>query len=291
MRLLKIAGVATAILGVVALIITLAPAIAGQVGISKSPRARTLLGVWAQGARIGVTIRDVDETDVKREKLGTAAGVLVEEVRSDSPAERAGLKAGDILVDFDGEKVRSARQFARLVDETPEGKSVTLGVLRDGQRVALNISPEFDAARRREWIGPETLARMDDFHFEVPPIPPIEVPGFEVHTLGRSGRLGVRVETLTPQLADYFGTKEGVLVTTVDEDSPAAKAGLKAGDVITALNGRPIEDSGDLHRTLRRRDGDELSIEIVRDRKAQTLKGKLEAPSPARPLRRRSTDF
>jgi S1-C subfamily serine protease len=102
--------------------------------------------------------------------------------------------------------------------------------------------------------------------------------------LGRgSARLGVTVTDLQPQLAEYFGVKDGVLVNAVTADSTAAKAGVKAGDVITALNGSSVTSPADLRqRALRLNDGDELSIGIVRDKKAVTLKGKVEGVSPRR---------
>lgn len=288
MRLLKIVGVATALLGLSAIVVVLAPGVAGQVRVKQTPRA--FVEKMANRGQIGVSIRDLDAADAKREKLGSASGVVIDEVRSDSPAARAGLKAADIVVEFEGEKVRSARQFARLVAETPDGKSIKLGVMRDGQRLNVDVTPEEEPSRA-EWMWPETLARFDDLRVELPRIPAIDVPGFEVHTLMRSSRLGVRVETLTPQLADYFGAKGGVLVTTVDQDSAAAKAGLKAGDVITGVNGRSVDDSADLQRELRRADDEDVTVDIVRDRKSQTVKAKIEPAPRPRKLGRRVTAF
>src|SRR5436190_4711600 len=101
---------------------------------------------------------------------------------------------------------------------------------------------------------------------------------FEFFGRARTGRLGVTMEDLDSQLADYFGVKEGVLVKSVAQDSVAAKAGLKAGDVITAINGRHIYDSSDVARALDRAEADgDVSIEVMREKKTQTLKGKLEA--------------
>ena len=102
--------------------------------------------------------------------------------------------------------------------------------------------------------------------------------------LGRgSARLGVTVSDLQPQLAEYFGVKDGVLVSTVTADSAAAKAGIKAGDVITTLNGSSVSSPAELRqRASRLNDGDELSIGIMRDKKAMTLKGKVEGVSPRR---------
>ena len=94
------------------------------------------------------------------------------------------------------------------------------------------------------------------------------------------GRLGVQVETLCDQLAEYFGVKGGgVLVSTVTADSPAQKAGLKAGDVITAVNGTAVRDAGELVEELREAgDGGEVRLDIVRDKK--TYDGDRHARAP-----------
>src|SRR5437762_2166062 len=100
---------------------------------------------------------------------------------------------------------------------------------------------------------------------------------FDLDGLGSGRRLGVTVEQLTGQLADYFGAKQGLLVTSVTEDSAASRAGLKAGDVITSVDGRSIRTRQDLVIALREARADEVSIAIVRDRKETTLKAKVEA--------------
>jgi S1-C subfamily serine protease len=98
-----------------------------------------------------------------------------------------------------------------------------------------------------------------------------------------SARLGVTVADLQPQLADYFGVKDGVLVTSVTTDSVAAKAGVKAGDVITALNGSTVSSPSDLRsRASRLRDGEEFTLAVTRDKKALTLKGKSADAAPRR---------
>jgi serine protease DegQ len=100
------------------------------------------------------------------------------------------------------------------------------------------------------------------------------------------GRLGLTVDTLSPQLAEYFGTRQGVLVTSVQDQSAAARADVKAGDVITSLNGSEIDDPAELRRRLQALDdGDEVTIGIVRDKKAQTLKGRLEQTGRRRTYR------
>jgi len=170
-------------------------------------------------------------------------------------------------------------------------------VLREGKRVDLSVTPESGThAGRRierefefkvpppdvfagrpgddEMMGPGPGSRK--FFFDVRP-PKGGGPGdFMWFAPGRA-RLGVGIEELTPQLADYFGTKDGVLVTSVEPDTPAAKAGLKAGDVITSVNGKAVSDGGELIEAVQSADdGAEVTVGYVRDKKAATAKATLE---------------
>ena len=240
------------------------------------------------GGRLGVSVRDTDAEEAKRAKQ--TGGVVIEEVREESAAAKAGFKAGDIVVEFDGERVRSTRQFTRLVQETPVERQVQAVVVRDGQRVTLSVQTE----------GSDNFAYFRDFARGnalkvVPPRPPTppappKPPSFEMFprleqyfSYSSSGRLGITVDALSTQLAEYFGTKEGVLVTSVNTNSAAAKAGLKAGDVITAIDGTAVDSPDDLSRRTQRLDsGTEFTLEIVRDKKPMTLKGKLEPRTPRR---------
>jgi len=243
----------------------------------KLEQAVRVLG--GSGSQIGVSIRDLNADELKRK---TDVGVVVEDVETDSPAQKAGLKAGDIVVEFDGERVRSARQFMRLVQETPAGRPVSVAVSRDGQRVPLTVQPRTggsfrffdgssDSVPAMPKIAPPMVLKRDAFP-----------PSFE-YLVGGSGQLGVSVSELSPQLSEYFGTKEGVLVTTVRDNSNASRAGLKAGDVITSLNGGTVTTAADLRRRAQRLEGgDEFTLAIVRDRKPMTLKGKVEPPKTPR---------
>ena len=96
-------------------------------------------------------------------------------------------------------------------------------------------------------------------------------------------RLGVGVDELTDQLAQYFGANEGLLVTSVTDGSAASRAGLKAGDVITSINGRAVRSRGDLIQGLRDAASEEITIGIVRDKKESTVTAKVEGPR--RPVR------
>lgn len=263
---------------------------------ARAPRALEIFG--GRGSQIGVTIRDVEESDAKTNKLSTASGVVIEEVGEDSPAAKAGLKKGDVVVEFDGERVRSVRQFTRLVQETPGGRRTPAAVMRDGQRVSVTIEPRdgdgfmFAAGK----LSP--LQDMGDFYFDVPrPVPPTPpaipktpappaLPDFDTFVWRTNNGLGITVDDLSQQLAQYFGTKDGVLVTSVADDSAGFKAGIKAGDVITSFNGTEVTSPSDLRRRIQRlTDGEEFTVAVMRDKKPMTLKGKAEATRPRRTSR------
>jgi serine protease Do len=232
-------------------------------------------------SQLGVSVRDVEDADLKSGKAG-APGVVIDDVETASPAEKAGFKAGDIVVEFDGDRVRSTRQFVRLVQETPSGRQVSVVVARDGQRVTLSVQP-------REGNTVRYFDGWNDFKFQtLPKLKAAPVPLKRGEFLfAIPGRLGISVDDLSPQLADYFGTKDGVLVTSVTDNSNASKAGLKAGDVITSVDGQTIASASDLRtRTQRLESGSEFTLGVVRDKKTMTLKGKMEqAPSPRRVMR------
>ena len=278
----------------------IAPPAEGQTKIARQVKPAIVQVLAGTGSWIGVSVRDVVADDVSKMKLQGPAGVVVEEVTGESPAETAGLKAGDVIVEFDGERVRSTRQFTRLVQETPSGRKVQASVLREGQRVPLSIEPQafgkgqyFDGEFppfAKNWfmppVPPAPPAPAAPPAAPAPPVPPAFRGFFDFddfdELIGRgSGRLGVSVSDLQPQLADYFGVTDGVLVTSVTSDSPASKAGVKAGDVITTLNGSSVSSPSDLRtRASRLRDGEEFSIGVTRDKKSLTLKGKAEEVAP-----------
>jgi serine protease Do len=258
-----------------------APPWVGDIDIARVPDDGQAVRVFkTSGARIGVAIRDFNEDELKTAK---SAGVVVEDVDVDSPAQKAGFKAGDIVVEFDGERVRSAQQLTRLVQETASGRPVQAVVTRDGQRTTLTVQP-VSGDGFTYWNNGDNA-----FKFSFPKVSPPMVlkrdafpPSFE-SLIGGAGQLGISVDELSPQLSEYFGTKEGVLVSTVRDNSNASRAGVKAGDVITAIDGSPVATAADLRRRAQRLEaGNEFTLGIVRDRKPMTLKGKIEAPQPRR---------
>ena len=205
------------------------------------PRLARQSGLPA-GAAIGASVRDVTEAERQQGTLHVE-GAIVENVRDESPAARGGLQPDDLIVELDGERVRSARQLGRLVSETPVGRSVKAVVVRDGERMDLELTPGMRpdvvvpgaAMGRFERFGRDLRTVLPQFE-----LPEFELPEFDVRVRRPSGRLGVSVHQMSPQLAEFFDVRTGVLVTEVAEDSPAAKSGVKAGDVITAIDGWTI---------------------------------------------------
>ena len=275
----------------------MAPVGEGQSRVRLQPSR--IVQLFSGSSYIGVSVRDVDAEEARKAKLPSASGVLVEDVEGDSPAQKAGFKEGDVVVEFDGERVRSTRQFTRLVQETPAGREVQAIVMRDGQRTTLSVQPAapegrdafhlFDHEGGRMIVPrpPEAPAPPAPAHPAPAPRPP-SPRAFEAfpHIEGffsSSGRLGISVDSLSDQLGEYFGTREGVLVTAVTSDSAAAKAGVKAGDVIVAIDGTTVNTPSELaRRTERLDDGDEFTLDVVRNKQKQTLKGKVEARQPRR---------
>jgi S1-C subfamily serine protease len=232
---------------------------------TRAPMVKRDLRVLLGGPELGVSIRDVTEADVKTEKLSTQAGAYVENVRADSPAAAAGLRAGDIVVTFDGERVRGASHLSRLVDETPAGRPVEIVLQRAGSRTTVSAT-----LRENQVSGPRILS-APDVRAEL--LQPFELKQFEQFAPGlraTAGRLGVSVETMSDQLRSYFGAEHGVLVTSVEAGTPAAAAGLKAGDVITNAGSTVVRTTADLRQAVAAASGD-VALSIVRDKKTMTV--------------------
>lgn len=229
------------------------------------------------GSSIGVSVREMTADDAAKAKVQVSDGVMIEDVREGTPASRAGLKSGDVVVEFDGERPRSLRHFGRLVRETAPGRTVKMTIVRDGSRRTMDIAPE--GARRLP--NPDTAWRgvPRDFQFD------FDGNAFNLFggPFGSSGRLGVSVTPLSEQLASYFGVMDGVLVSEVRADTPASAAGLRAGDVITSVNGHVVRDPQDVVSEIRDvQSGGSIDLKVTRDRKELSLKATF-------PERRRQT--
>lgn len=212
-------------------------------------------------------------------------GATVTGVSDESPAARAGLREEDVIVRFDGERIRSSRHLARVVRETPIGREVSLDVLRDGEPTTLTLTTVEQPAARRQWF---TLVRPDGgSNLELDlrlgdlaeRLDRLELPRFVgdgdilLRLETEPGRLGARLLAINGQLAGYFGVEQGLLVQHVEPSTPAAEADLRAGDVITAVDGVVFERPAQLRRHLRETEpGGAVTLDIVRNREPMSIR-------------------
>jgi len=212
-----------------------------------------LLGDEAAGW-LGVESQEVSTEKAKELKLPAERGVLLGRVVPDSPAAKAGLKENDVITEINGQRVEGEAQFRRMIHEIPAGRSAQFTVWRDGR--AQTIAVTLGKAEDRSNLWFKSMPRV--YSFELPKVEIPDVPLLRNYDgdynvmIGGRPRLGIDAEDLSGQFGEYFGAPdgEGVLVREVNSGSPAEKAGLKSGDVITSLNGESIRSLGDLREKL-----------------------------------------
>ena len=242
----------------------LSAAAAEQPNTLSRPLAAPGYFVVAGRSYLGVDIRDVTTDRMKELKLKEERGVEITMVDGDAPAGKAGLREHDVILDFNGTAIDSEEQFRRLIREVPPGRTVTIGISRDGNLMKLTAQLADHAAVIAQKIP---AMRVPEFPRNASDFP---LRGTSIH----STTMGVQTESLTPQLGEYFGVKdgEGVLVRSVDKGSAGEKAGLKAGDVIVRADNEKLTDRMDLGNILRKhRTGGKMVLVVMRDKHEQTL--------------------
>lgn len=241
---------------------------------SQDPQERHFSFFLDGGAYLGVSTEDVSKENMARYGMRDVRGVGVTEVMKDSPAEKAGVRKDDVILRFDGESVTSVRKLTRLVSESSADQTIRLTISRGGaeQEVTATLSKRDFNGLLRGKINDEIWKGVEK-----------DWPKIEMGNLGTVGdgnwvlalgnrRIGVSTQTLSKQLAEYFGVKDGgILITSVTENSPAAKAGLKAGDVITAIDGEKVTSSGDITRALNKKETGDVSLTVIRDKNMRTV--------------------
>src|SRR5258708_1963984 len=236
----------------------------------------------AGGSYLGVVIQDVTADRLSALKLKEERGVEVTMVDQDAPAGKAGLKEHDVILDYNGTRVESEEQLRRMIRETPAGRTVALGISRDGSPMSIQVQLG-DHAK----VAADHAHKMTHENFEVM-IPRMrDLQEFNIELPG-SPVLGIQIDPVGRQLGEYFGVKngQGLLVRSVEKGSIADKAGLKAGDVITRADNEKISERSDLRKALRaRKEGGKVALGIVRDKHEQTVT----ADVPARKTREGSS--
>ena len=223
---------------------------------------------------LGVETHEVTRQLVKELKLPAECGVAIGNVTADSPAAKAGLKENDVITEVNGQRVEGTAQFRRIIHEIPAGRTISLGVWRDGRLQTISVTLGKAEERHQEWLrtGPGAFAfQMPDV--QIPQIPSIDLGGDLTIFAGGRARLGIDAEEIGGQLGSFFGAPdgEGILVRSVNAGSPAEKAGMKAGDVITNINGERVRTIGDLREKLAKSEDKPVQIGVLRNKNQMTL--------------------
>ena len=216
------------------------------------------------GAYLGVQMTAVTPQRASALRLSDPAGAVITYVDQDGPACHAGLMENDVVVAYEGSKVDGPEQLQGLIHATAPQKTVTLTIMRNGQRKEMKVT-------LGSWnVMSHTVSAMT---LGAPPpphavMPDLEIPSFTVI----STRHGLVVESLSPQLSDFFGVPRGhgVLVRSVEGGSPAAAAGIKAGDIIVKVNNDTVHDMADWQRGMHGQAA-KIPLTVWRDKREQTV--------------------
>jgi serine protease Do len=200
---------------------------------------------------LGVMIQPVDDDIAKSLGLPEAKGALVAKVFEDSPAAKAKIEVGDVIVKFDGQDVPSSTDLPTIVAATPVGKAVDVEIIRNGERQTVQVE----------------IGKLQEEEAGAKPV--------------KAGDLGLAVQDITPEIARELDLDEdttGVVVSSVTRDSPAEEAGIRTGDVIEMVGNKPVQNTGDFKRRLAEREKGESLLVLVR-RGDQTLFRVIKPPS------------
>jgi len=230
---------------------------------------------------IGVGIQEIAGDRAKVLKLPEEAGVEVTHVDPNSPADKAGLKPGDAVVQYNGQRVEGIAQFSRMVRETPPGREVKLHIYRNGSPQTVTVQ----TGTRPAFLSMPPMQPMEDpnrpmdaFNRRMPDVP-------RSMMLWGNPVLGVEAEPIEGQFAQYFGVKEGVLVRAVLKDSAAEKAGIRAGDVITRVDDAKVVTPADISGRIRSLHGKSIPVVLMREHKEMTITVTIDAENHSGELR------
>ncbi len=231
-----------------------------------------------ESSYLGVQTEDISKENFSKYGLSTVRGVGVDKVVENSPAAKGGLQNGDVILKFEGEEVGSVRKLTRLIAETAPDHTTKLTILRDGgeREIAVTLGKR----EMPQLVGGNfsfgNLQNLPDLPRTMQPIPFPPSAGGNADVLvyrGATRQIGVGITSLTKQLGDYFGVPEGrgLLVNSVRENSPAAKAGLKAGDIIVEIEGNQVKEMADLVRAVNGKKEGGVAVIFFRDKNRQTV--------------------
>ncbi len=244
---------------------------------------------------LGVQTTEVNRENFSKFGLSAVRGVAVEKVMENSPASAAGLQAGDVIVRFNNEEVTGARKLTRLVGEVDPDHQARITIVRNGREQELTATlakrpmPELQSGSFKfpglENFDLDKLKDIPDLRNlpDMPNLPDMDNSSPRVFSLpngqgrsfmwrsGEGRQIGIGVTSMTPQLAKNFGVDAGVLINNVKDDSPASRAGLKAGDVIVEIDSKAVKSHVDLIRSINDKKEGDITLTYVRDTTRQTV--------------------
>jgi serine protease Do len=242
-------------------IVLAALAIAGfaQTSARQSARSANLQMAMPAGY-LGVGVQEVTPERAKALNLKDDSGMEVTNVTEDGPAAKAGVHVKDVILEVSGQKVDSGEDFLEAIGGKAPGTKVSLTLLRNGAKQTITAT-----------LGSRP-PNLPTTGMMIPPIPPGPLSPDDIQAMaaGEAPKVGFDGIALSPQLAEYFGVREGVLVSSVSSKTPAEKAGLKAGDVVTKVNGMPVSSPREISGIVRQ-SKKTVSFTIVRNKKEMTL--------------------
>jgi len=209
-------------------------------------------------------------------------GAEVTSVEENSPAAKAGIKEHDVVLEYNGQAVQGTEQLTRMVHETPADRQVKVVVWRSGKTETMTAT----GATRNSGFSVNRSGEGNGFSFTMPEIqinpPQIDIPRMVMNF--QNPLLGIEGEEMGKgsQLAEFFGVKEGVLVTSVVKDSAAEKAGIKAGDVVVKIGDASVKTPAEITSTLRGATNSPVTVTVVRNKKEMPVTVTIENPVRAR---------
>jgi serine protease Do len=227
---------------------------------------------------LGVDLGEVDDerANALHVKDTHAAEVVV--VDHDAPAGKSGLKVHDVILQLDGRPFDNVNQLRHRLHDLPSGRTVTLLVSRDGSRLDITVQLcDRKVLQQTAWLThfsvPEPAGPTQGGGSSFIGTPPSGASAFLDSVIPKALYVGADVNPVRTQLADYFGVKSGtgLLVESVDYQSPAARAGLKAGDVVVKVDSRQMTSRSDWIKAIRSHRGQPVQVTVMRDKQEQVL--------------------
>ena len=221
--------------------------------------AFSVVAVAQEGGWLGISIQDLTAGLKEAMDYESDVGVVVNDVEENSPAEKAGIKEGDIIIEYDGKTISNTGNLIRKVRASDPGDEVEIVVLRKGKEETLTVSIGEVSKRRKIFKERKSEKKPQVLKIKE----------------GTHGWLGIHLQDLNDQLGEYFGVSngQGALITEVIDESPAERAGLQAGDVIVSYGGKDIDNADELVKAVHDTEvGQEVEITVRREKRSRMFR-------------------